>query len=157
MPEGAAVEPRILGEQQRHVRLFAKILGLLGVEIVQPVAIDEILPVGPLLRMQWLIVKRKPRRLVRNGSHYCRERGIASQLRQKVDDVAAFSRRHRRRQSVGHQSSHFASFFDIGDEDAIFDAGPRVAPPIGFLRRFALFITLMLFAVAGGESDPGAR
>src|SRR5262249_56065881 len=52
VPFAAAVEARERGQQHRHARLLAEILGLTRVEIVEPIAIDGILPARPVLGME---------------------------------------------------------------------------------------------------------
>src|SRR5262249_35161807 len=64
VPERPAVEPGERREQGGETRLLGEVRGLLGVEVVEAVAVDVMPPVRPVLRAQGGSVKREGGRRV---------------------------------------------------------------------------------------------
>ena len=73
----AAVEAGERGQQRRDARLLAEVLGLLGVEVVEPVAVDGLLPVRPVARDG----AGRGRRGTSAGAWACAEQGVGGRRR----------------------------------------------------------------------------
>ena len=99
-PSGRAFRRRGRGTaaaRPGYRRLLREMLGLLGVEVIDPVAVDRMLPVRPSLGVQRPAIERELGRRVRMAEQVPGgTQPRPSEVQQEADEVTALDGRHRR-------------------------------------------------------------
>ena len=88
--------------------------GFLGVEVVQPVAIDDRRSERPPCRVERRLAVLPFRRFVRLRTDQAGQPGVVPQFQQKPHQVAALGHRQARRQPLGHQRPQRLLLFHLG-------------------------------------------
>ena len=92
----STIEPGVLGQQDRDGALLREMLGLLGVEVINAVAVDRMLPVRPLLRVHRVAIERELGRNVRMAEQVAGgSQPRTAEVQQEADEVAALGGCHR--------------------------------------------------------------
>ncbi len=111
VPMLRSVQPGILGQQRRQVSLTAKVVRLLRVKVVDPIAIDVRFVVGPGRGIEQFANQRKRRRSLQVSSSPRQrliellggQRPLTSEFEQKTQQISPLARGHGGGQAVRHQ------------------------------------------------------